>query len=185
MAVYLGTAVVREIWGRLYGVAAPGAMAQLENILPYDQREEINWARRSLITSGLHRSRPTSLFPILEELRCAAREYRQVSAVYGSASRARPTRREIDPYALVFRAGPWYLIGYCHLRAALCSFRVDRIQKMTMLDKSLEIPVTSTSSGIQTTNSTACGESTPALRGRGGAGRDQQSRDLRIQGRKS
>src|SRR5512135_3678638 len=45
VAVYLGTSLVREMWGRLYEDAAEGAMAKLDNVLPDEQRHEIAWAR--------------------------------------------------------------------------------------------------------------------------------------------
>lgn len=140
VAVYLGTSLVSEMWGQLYRDAAQGAMAKLENILPDEQRGEIDWARRSLVATGLHRTDPSAILPILEDLRKATRERHQVSAVYQSAANAQATKRKIDPYALVFRAGLWYLIGYCHLRTAPRTFRVDRIQELTMSSQSFQIP---------------------------------------------
>ena len=140
VAVYLGTSLVSEMWGELYRAAAQGAMAKLENILPNEQRGEIDWARRSLVTTGLHRADPTALFPIIEDLRRAARERLRVSAVYQSVANSEATMRQIDPYALVFRAGLWYVVGYCHLRSAPRTFRVDRIQKLTVLTKPFEMP---------------------------------------------
>ena len=38
VAVYLGTSMVDEVWGRLYREAACGALAKLDNVLPYEQR---------------------------------------------------------------------------------------------------------------------------------------------------
>ena len=140
VAVYLGTSLVSEMWGQLYRDAAQGAMAKLENILPNEQRGEVDWARRSLVVTNLHRSDPSMFFPILEDLRRATRERHQVSTVYQSAANAEATRRRIDPYALVFRAGLWYLVGYCHLRTAPRTFRVDRVQKLTILSQSFQIP---------------------------------------------
>ncbi|HSK87540.1 MAG TPA: YafY family protein, partial [Anaerolineales bacterium] len=140
VAVYLGTSLVSEMWGQLYRDAAQGAMAKLENILPNEQRGEIDWARRSLVATSLHRADPSTFFPMLEELRKASREQCQISAVYQSAANAETTKRKIDPYALVFRAGLWYLVGYCHLRAAPRTFRVDRIQKLSVLSQSFQIP---------------------------------------------
>jgi len=140
VAVYLGTSLVSEMWGQLYRDAAQGAMAKLENILPNEQRGEIDWARRSLVTTSLHRVDPVALFPILEDLRKATHERRQVSAVYQSAANVEATKRTIDPYALVFRAGLWYLVGYCHLRTAPRTFRVDRIQKLSVLNQAFQVP---------------------------------------------
>lgn len=141
VAVYLGTSLVGEMWGELYREASQGAMAKIENILPNEQRGEVDWARRSLVTTGLQRANLSSISPILEKLRFAARERRQVSALYQSQSNSKGTKRNIDPYALVFRGGWWYLVGYCHLRSALRTFRVDRMQSLKVLGKSFEMPV--------------------------------------------
>jgi predicted DNA-binding transcriptional regulator YafY len=68
------------------------------------------------------------------------REHLRVSVTYQSAVGKEATKRKIDPYTLVFRAGLWYLVGYCHLRAAPRTFRVDRIQKLAVLSRSFQMP---------------------------------------------
>ena len=140
VAVYMGTNLVSETWGELYRDAAQGAMAKIENILPNEQRDEINWARRSLVTTNLYRADLTSLSPIMEKLRSAAREHRQISVVYQSQTNSKPGKRKINPYVLMFRAGWWYVVGYCHLRTALRTFRVDRIQKLEILNQTFVMP---------------------------------------------
>jgi predicted DNA-binding transcriptional regulator YafY len=140
VAVYLGTSLVSEMWGELYRDAAQGALAKLENILPNEQRSEIEWAGRSLIATGLNRVKSTVLFPLLDDLRKATHEHRRISIRYQSALEDNVTQRKVDPYALVFRAGLWYLVGYCHLRIAPRTFRVDRIQKLSILPQSFGMP---------------------------------------------
>src|SRR3989337_1763557 len=54
VAVYLGTSLVGEMWGELYRDAAQGAMAKLENILPNEQRGEIDWARGAREQASLY-----------------------------------------------------------------------------------------------------------------------------------
>jgi len=139
-AIYLGTSLVSEMWGRLYQEAAGGAMAKLENVLPDEQRAEIAWARRSLVATGMHRADPTLQAPLLEVLRRAAREHRQVELGYQGTTRSDLTRRQVDPYALVHRAGWWYLVGYCHLRDGLRTFRVDRIRSLAFLSQTFQVP---------------------------------------------
>lgn len=39
------------------------------------------------------------------------------------------TERQVDPYQVVYRAGRWYLVGHCHLRADLRVFRLDHIEQ--------------------------------------------------------
>lgn len=139
VAVYLGTSLVSEMWGELYRSAAQGALAKLENILPNEQRGEIEWARRSLVATGLNRVESSALSPIMVDLRKAIHDQHQVSVLYQSAAADKETKRKIDPYALVFRAGLWYLVGYCHLRGAPRTFRLDRIQKLTLLTRSFQM----------------------------------------------
>lgn len=140
VAVYLGTSLVGEMWGELYRDAVQGAIAKLENILPTQQRSEIQWARRSLIATALIRGEASLLFPLMKDLRTAVHEHRQVSFLYQSATADKATKRKVDPYALVVRAGLWYLVGYCHLRRAPRTFRVDRIQKLTILATTFQMP---------------------------------------------
>ena len=140
VAVYLGTGLVEEMWGKLYRDAARGALAKLDNVLPDEQRHEIGWARRTLFATGMHRSDQEPLAPHLDKRRRAARERRRVRMGYRSLSRHETTQRNLDPYALVHRWGWWYAIGYCHLRKAVRSFRVDRIVELAVLDETFEMP---------------------------------------------
>jgi predicted DNA-binding transcriptional regulator YafY len=50
------------------------------------------------------------------------------------------TKRTIAPYALTFRKRAWYLIGYCHLRNDIRTFRLGRIGKVKILSEKFEIP---------------------------------------------
>ena len=139
-ALYLGTGLVSEMWGRLYQESAQGALAKLENVLPDEQRDEIAWAQRTLIATGMHRADPSALAPLLEKLRRAARENHRVKMLYQSTTSAEAMERQVDPYALVHRSGWWYLVGYCHLRGAPRTFRVDRIQNLELSSQTFQMP---------------------------------------------
>jgi predicted DNA-binding transcriptional regulator YafY len=78
---------------------------------------------------------------MLEKLRRSVRERRQVNMVYRSSSHPEPRLRQLDPYAMVYRWGWWYVIGYCHLREAVRSFRVDRIVNLALSDQVFQPPV--------------------------------------------
>jgi predicted DNA-binding transcriptional regulator YafY len=127
------------MWGQLYHEAARGALAKLDNVLPDEQRHEVSWARRTLLATHMHRGDQTPLLPQLEKLRRAARERRRVAMTYRSRSHPEPLEREVDPYALVHRWGWWYLVGYCRLREAVRTFRVDRIIKLILLNETFEL----------------------------------------------
>lgn len=141
VAVYLGVSLVEEMWGQLYRQAARGALVKVENVLPNEQRHEIAWARRTLLATGMHRADLDSLAPILEKLRRAAREHRRVHMTYQGGNHRVPTQRDLDPYALVHRWGWWYVVGFCHLRHELRTFRLDRIAELVLLDILFDAPV--------------------------------------------
>jgi predicted DNA-binding transcriptional regulator YafY len=140
VAIHLGTSLVGEMWGQLYREPAEGAMAKLENVLPDEQRGEIAWARRSLVATQMHRADPITLFPVLEKLRRAARHHRQVEMRYRGGNSQSVSERLVDPYALVHRSGWWYLVAYCHLREAMRTFRVDRIQELVLCPETFQAP---------------------------------------------
>jgi proteasome accessory factor C len=63
----------------------------------------------------------------LRELVTAARTRGRVAIDYVSASRHQHERRPIDPYGVVHHAGEWYVVGFCHRRGDVRTFRIDRI----------------------------------------------------------
>jgi predicted DNA-binding transcriptional regulator YafY len=140
VAVALGTGMVEQVWGQLYCDPARGARAKLENLLPEEQRQEVAWALRSLIVAGALRFDPRSLDSVLEVLRIAVREQRRVNLAYQGGSAPHPELRAVDTYALVYRWGWWYTVGYCHLRQGMRSFRVDRMQTVSLTTQSFTRP---------------------------------------------
>ncbi|HZU71127.1 MAG TPA: WYL domain-containing protein [Acidimicrobiales bacterium] len=82
--------------------------------------EEAVWKLGAVPTAATVLADLPSL-PALPALHEAMRSHRTVSFEH------RGQRRTLDPYGLLFRFGSWYVVGMDHDRAALRSFRVDRI----------------------------------------------------------
>jgi len=140
VAVHLGTSLVGETWGALYRQAANGALAKLDAVLPEEQRHEVAWARRTLVMTQSNRASLDLIAPYLEKLRRAVRERRRIRLAYRTRGRPDAPRRDVDIYALMHRWGWWYAIGFCHTREAMRSFRVDRMDEVTLLEAGFEIP---------------------------------------------
>jgi len=64
---------------------------------------------------------------IYATLESATRLRKRVTIKYQAAADGMVSKRELDPYALVYREGAWLAIGWCHLRKEVRSFRVDRM----------------------------------------------------------
>jgi predicted DNA-binding transcriptional regulator YafY len=126
-ALYLGTELVKDIWGPSYQDAVVAATAKLDNVLPDALLQEVKQAQRGLLVTGWLRRDYGPWAPILDELRRSVARRRQVRLIYCSF-RQETTERLLDPYALALQWGNWYVVGYCHLRGDLRTFRVDRVQ---------------------------------------------------------
>ena len=53
-----------------------------------------------------------------------------------------PALRELDPYHGVRYEGDWYVVGHCHLRNAIRTFSLARMEKVEMLRDEFRIPAT-------------------------------------------
>ncbi len=129
-ALTLGANLVDEVFGELYQDAVTSATAKLNNVLPDDLRQSVAEALRTLVVSRLTARDYEPWQATLHTIRTCVADRRQVRLTYQSFSQEE-TCRKVDPYALAFRAGYWYLVGYCHLRDGMRMFRVDRIQAIT------------------------------------------------------
>lgn len=69
------------------------------------------------------------------DLEAATRRRKRITATYRNASTGLVNTRDIDPYGLVYSAGRWVLVGHCHLRKDVRSFRVDRIVELKIAPK--------------------------------------------------
>jgi predicted DNA-binding transcriptional regulator YafY len=139
-ALCLGAGLIRDLWGQLYHEAANSAAAKIENILPEDQLAEVTWARQALVNTPLPRPKLQPFVPLVDSLRRALKDQKRVRMVYQLPNQPDSAQRDFDPYALAYRHGWWYVVGYCYLRQAIRSFRVDRIHQLEQLQTSYDIP---------------------------------------------
>lgn len=75
----------------------------------------------------------------LERLGRAAAEHRDVLLRYRSFDGVR-TERRFSPYGLAFRSGAWLAVGRCHLRDAIRTFAVERVEAVELLPETFEVP---------------------------------------------
>jgi len=78
--------------------------------------------------------------PLWAVLKEAGREGKRCRITYLKEGAPGPEERELDPYAVVYASGRWYVIGYCHRRTEVRAFRLDRVIEAEMLDATYEVP---------------------------------------------
>jgi len=65
---------------------------------------------------------------VLPKLQAAIADRKRVVFRYYAISHDEELERTVDPYGLQIVGDDWYLIGYCHLRDAVRTFRLSRIR---------------------------------------------------------
>jgi predicted DNA-binding transcriptional regulator YafY len=129
-ALVLGARMVKAWGGTEMAEAANNALRKIEVVLPPDLRDRIDQVQ--LYAPGFRVSK--ELRHRLDSLHHATID-RSVLDVEYSSEAGDLTRRRIRPLALVFWGGVWTLVGWCELRRDFRSFRVDRMQFISILDE--------------------------------------------------
>ena len=119
--------------------AVESAFAKLERVMPADLKSRVQ-ALTETITLD---QKATSFTPpsevILSAMSSAAQLQQRVHIHY-RPSQGEDTKRYFDPYGLTYYLQRWYVVGYCHLRQGLRSFRLDRITHINTLDERFKRP---------------------------------------------
>jgi predicted DNA-binding transcriptional regulator YafY len=128
----------------LVGPAAPNApalrsaLAKLVQALPGTFRADAEAAARAVVVDPVPwGGREPARHQLVERLQDAVVRRRRVRLDYAGRTRER-TRRLVDPWGLVDKAGIWYLVAGTD--AGRRTFRVDRIVEATVTDVPAERP---------------------------------------------
>ncbi len=106
--------------------AVESAFAKLERVMPLELKSHV---RALTETITLDTNRASSTPPseaVLSTMSSAAQLQQRVHIGY-HPNEGQDTERDFDPYGLTYYLHKWYVVGYCHLRQDLRSFRLDRI----------------------------------------------------------
>lgn len=139
--LYMGANLIKEVWGQTYAQAVTAVTAKLDNVLPDELRQAVAQARQSLVVEGLAGRDYRSWEPTIHTLRQCVEGRRCARLRYQAMARQEESERVVEPYALAFQWGFWYMVGFCRLRQAVRMFRVDRIRHVEALDERFVLPL--------------------------------------------
>jgi predicted DNA-binding transcriptional regulator YafY len=125
LALSLGLLAARGLGLAENAPAVASARAKLERVLPADLKRRARAIDESV---ALDFTTPLTGADqhVLGVLSLAAQAQQRLRMKYRDANDSE-SERNFDPFGLGFRGGRWYVIGHCHLRRGMRSFRVDRI----------------------------------------------------------
>ena len=130
LALSLGLLAARGLGLAACAPAVASAQAKLERVLPAGLRQRVR-AIDETVKLDLNRATAAPDTGALLALSAAAHAGQRVHLRYRADGR--DSERDVDTYGLAWYAGCWYAVGYCHLRRALRTFRLDRIVQLAPL----------------------------------------------------
>jgi predicted DNA-binding transcriptional regulator YafY len=128
VSLAIGGAILRGLREERLAGTLQQALARIEAVVPPAYRESVRAGReRFLFDTAPWYAGAMPPDAHLPALRSAVLHGRRVRLQYQGRAAARSEEREVDPLGLVCKAGLWYLVGHCHNRNALRTFRLTRI----------------------------------------------------------
>ncbi|MFD0716003.1 helix-turn-helix transcriptional regulator [Paenibacillus sp. GCM10027626] len=131
-------AVFAQEAGYPYGEVLQRAIVKLKRFSSEEQREALN--RHAPGIAVIHPPVCTAETALLQELEKAVVNYVTQSLVYQTGYGGAIQTRLVNPYGLVHWKSKWYMVGYCHLRQEVRSFRIDRIKRLSATETSFQRP---------------------------------------------
>ncbi len=141
LAISVGLLASRQLGLAEAAPAVESAQAKLERVLPAPLKTRLR-ALSETVTLDLRASPSVSDNETLMTLSTAAHQRQRVHLRYRSPAGGdfRESERDFDAYGLAWRARRWYVVGRCHLRNDLRSFRLDRIAQVVVVDAHFDAP---------------------------------------------
>jgi len=131
----LGAASVARQFDEQYRRAAESSAHKIDAVLGERLKTQVADLRTSLRFVSMQSMDEPHLVTFLQQIRRAILERRTIRLVYQKRfSEGEEGRiRDIDPHGLIHVGTTWYVTGYCHLRCDMRTFRLERIDKLTVL----------------------------------------------------
>ncbi|MBX3064343.1 MAG: YafY family transcriptional regulator [Anaerolineae bacterium] len=139
----LGSDFVGQNFDAQYRAAAQSANHKIIAVLPDQLRQEVEYLQSSIRFFAVNAPSSPETLQLLRRAIIQRRTVRfRYYARQGDGNASEVSLRDADPYAIVFFSGVWMLAAYCHLRKDRRHFRLDRMEEVSLLDKTFKRPST-------------------------------------------
>lgn len=112
------------------------AIAKIKSVLQYGTKDKANLLANRIVFRNNPANDQTSNY--LSTLQLALTNYKLTNITYHAAEKDELTTRTVEPFAVYNTQENWLLIAFCRLRKEYRAFRLDRIQKLVILDEQFE-----------------------------------------------
>jgi predicted DNA-binding transcriptional regulator YafY len=138
VALVLGLLVIRAFHIPVESASVEGVLAKIERVMPETLLEQVRALQYAITFNASIPSivlQPEFVSHLSRAIQKEQRVFLRYLTFNGEES-ARP----FDAYGIVYHLGYWYTSGYCHLRNALRTFRIDRIMTIEDMNQFFQRP---------------------------------------------
>ncbi|NMA70582.1 MAG: YafY family transcriptional regulator [Firmicutes bacterium] len=139
LALLLAQIALAQLEQGPFAEAGRRAMDRILAVLPEHVRAGVLSMERLMAVRGSGAMQPRER-TWLGTLLAALWTRRRVRLLYRKPLAEEAEWRLVDPYGIGFGFGRWYVPGWCHLRQAPRTFRLDRIEVVELQNESYELP---------------------------------------------
>ena len=107
--------------------------------MPLDLKSRVRALSETITLDDSSSSSTPPSETVLSTMSSAAQLQQRVHIRY-HPNQGEETERDFDPFGLTYYLHKWYVVGYCHLRQDLRSFRLDRITQIRLINVNFERP---------------------------------------------
>ena len=112
------------------------AISKIKSVLRDKTKDKANLLSTRIVSAqNLSYSRTSSY---LSTLQLALTNFKLVEILYRAFNSEHSTQRSIEPFAMYTCEENWLLVAFCRLRRDFRVFRLDRIEKLTVLSTTFE-----------------------------------------------
>ncbi len=135
ITLILGTSSVAQHFDEQYRRAAESSAHKIEAVLGERLKAQVADLKASLRFVSLQTMDEPDLVALLQQIRRAILDRKTIRFTYQKrlAENEDGRIRDIDPHGLLHIGTTWYVAGYCHLRRDMRTFRLERIDHLTVL----------------------------------------------------
>jgi len=138
LALSIGLRVARDLGLSDMTPAVASTQAKLDRVMPKALKRKIG-DLNAVVSLDFQRPQAESGSGFFAQITQCAGAAQSISMAYRAAN-GTLSEREVDPYGVGYLYGAWYVVGYCHTRRDLRSFRLDRVHAVKALPKSFGRP---------------------------------------------
>ncbi len=140
LALITAASLYRAAEGKQAVEVLDGAINKITSALPKQVNDTLNQISPRIEVPDQQMSGIDDNQPYKEDLYQAIRERCSVKMEYNSFSSGQKTHHRLSPYAVLFRKRAWYVIGRSETFNRVLTFRINRIDSLSITNLGYEIP---------------------------------------------